>query len=160
MLLLVLAACSSAPAEAPPLPGGFHPVAIDALRDEIGSRQARPRIYNFWATWCGPCMRELPDIKRVADSRDDVELVLVNVDMPSLHDTKVKATLERLGLAGFRSLGLVDPDPAGALNQLDGWPNSVPVTLLVAADGTRAKQFNVSVDEARLNQAVDSVVAR
>lgn len=102
-------------------------------------------------------MRELPALRVFGETHPNVDLVLVNVDLPSLHDTRVRATLERMKLTEFENLALDDADPAYALNQLDGWPNSIPVTLVVSSRGERVRQFNTSVDGAMLEAALKGV---
>ncbi len=159
MIALVLFACSTEPAAPAPPPAGFFPLEVEKITAEMGSSQAQPRVYNFWATWCGPCMRELPHLHEVAESRDDFELVLVNVDLPDLHDTKVKATLSRLGLESYRNLALTTDDPVAAMMQVEDWPNTVPVTMLVQPDGSKFNQFNVAISADRLNTELDAMHA-
>src|SRR5512137_1558298 len=45
-------------------------------------------IINFWATWCKPCIKELPDFERInADYRNEkVKVILVSLDFPNKHD--------------------------------------------------------------------------
>lgn len=153
-LLLVLLGCGApAPSPVPP-PPGLESVTIDPLLVEIGAAHGRPRIYNFWATWCGPCMRELPALRAFGRAHPEVDLILVNVDHPDLLEKRVRPTLDRMKLLGFRNLALDDPDPARALTRLQGWPNSIPVTLVVDGAGTRLKQFNTQVDERQLVAAL------
>jgi thiol-disulfide isomerase/thioredoxin len=157
MIALALFACSTEPAAPAPPPAGFFPVEVSAIVDEMAAEQAKPRVYNFWATWCGPCMRELPALRSVAASRDDFELVLVNVDLPDLHDTKVRPAMKRLDLEGLRNLALVSTDPAGDMLQVEDWPSTLPVTMIVRPDGTKAQQFNVGITAKRLNAALDDL---
>ncbi|MEZ4323171.1 MAG: TlpA disulfide reductase family protein [Myxococcota bacterium] len=158
MFALLLIACNPAPPPPAPLPVGFHEVGIDAIVDEMASTQARPRVYNFWATWCAPCMQELPELREFSDARNDVDLVLVNVDTANVQQSRVRPVLQRLHLDQVRSLGLADPDPVYALGKLEGWPNSLPVTMVVSASGERTGQFNVSVTRDRLDRAIDELV--
>lgn len=150
MIALVLA-CTTVP---PKPPTGFHPVSIDALKSELSGVQQNPRIYNFWATWCGPCMREIPEVRAYAAAHPDVDVVFVNVDVPSLHGTKVAATIDRMDMTRFRNVALASKDPAVDLHGIDGWPDSVPVTFVVRPDGSKAKQFNVAIDASTLDKAV------
>ena len=41
--------------------------------------RGRPRLINFWATWCGPCRIEMPEIVRAASANDDLLVIAMNV---------------------------------------------------------------------------------
>lgn len=151
--LLQLLACTVEPPD-PPVGKRFEGMTVTALTAEITAPRRRPRIYNFWATWCQPCIAELPMLRDYARAHDDVELILVNVDLPSLRPGKVEGTVRQLDLKGFRNLAIDDDDPAFALMALEGWPQSVPVTLVVSAAGARVHQFNTRVDGAMLDRAL------
>jgi thiol-disulfide isomerase/thioredoxin len=59
----------------------------------------RPTLVNFWATWCGPCRAEFPDLVKInEDYRDrDLRFLLVSVDTVSLVDTSVSDFLKSYG---------------------------------------------------------------
>jgi len=92
--------------------------------------RGRPLLVNFWATWCPPCIRELPELDRFASSHDK-QLRVLGLAVDSLgpvQDFLKKQPLGfAIGLAGFagtelaRSLG----NSAGAL----------PFTALLDAQG-------------------------
>ncbi|MCA9569053.1 MAG: TlpA family protein disulfide reductase [Myxococcales bacterium] len=158
--LFALLACMPEPPplpEPPPAPAGVRSLAIQPLVDELSAPRQRPRVYNFWATWCGPCLAELPALRQFGRAHPEVDVVFVNVDMPSLLDTRVKPTVARMDLEGFEHIALDSEDPAYALNRVQGWPNSVPVTLVVSSTGERVKQFNTRVDERILTHALSGV---
>ena len=44
-----------------------------------GRKNNKPVFINFWATWCGPCVGELPDLQKVYDEyKDKVDFVFIN----------------------------------------------------------------------------------
>lgn len=158
LALLLSLACQTGPAD-PPVREGLEPTTVPALTEELGATRSRPRIYNYWATWCGPCIQELPTLRDWARTHDGAELILVNVDHPSLRESQVRAAVARLDLQGFRNLAVEDEDPAYALMALEGWPQSVPVTMVVSASGERVRQFNVRVNASMLDRAVAEAAA-
>jgi thiol-disulfide isomerase/thioredoxin len=46
----------------------------------IGSWPNKPLLINFWATWCGPCLREIPMLKKTQDAHPEVQIVGIAVD--------------------------------------------------------------------------------
>jgi len=55
------------------------------LRQELQSHKGRPLVLHFWATWCGPCLSELPVLARLAEDvqRRGVDFIAVSLDSPS-----------------------------------------------------------------------------
>ncbi len=53
-------------------------IALKNLLRRDGANN-KPLLVNFWATWCEPCRRELPDLQALADRRDDVRVVGVDI---------------------------------------------------------------------------------
>ncbi len=83
MLLLLFAACrdSGMPARltiGDPLPG-FSLPALDGSEVESGSLAGKMVVLNFWATWCQPCLREIPELQQLATD-DRLEVVGIALD--------------------------------------------------------------------------------
>ncbi len=94
------------------------------------------RLINVWATWCGPCVIEFPDLValyRIYRGRD-FEVITLNADDPQQHD-KVRAFLEEQH-ASMRNLAWRSGDPYAMIEAFDPkWPGALPYTLLVAPGG-------------------------
>ena len=51
-----------------------RPVTMAAFR-------GRPLLVNLWATWCGPCIVEMPSLDRLAAARSDIQVIALSQDM-------------------------------------------------------------------------------
>lgn len=52
------------------------PVALSSTRGQV-------TVLDFWATWCGPCLRSMPKLEQLARSRSDVAVLAINTDDPA-----------------------------------------------------------------------------
>ena len=53
-------------------------------QQSIQSWPGKPLLINFWATWCGPCLREIPMLKELQTARPDMQVVGIAIDKPDL----------------------------------------------------------------------------
>ena len=87
-------------------------------------------IVNFWATWCAPCVTELPELAEAAHLlSDDVDVVLISVDRKGAQHAQT--FLDERNITGVIS----------AHNPKSDWPRSLklrglPSTYLISADQT------------------------
>lgn len=89
-------------------------------------------IVNFWATWCKPCIEELPDFERTfAEYKDkNVELILVSLDMPSMWKSKLEPYVEEHDLKG-EVIILDDPKMNDWIPKIDAdWDGGIPASLI------------------------------
>lgn len=61
-----------------PLPAGFSVEQLDGESIALDSLRGRPFAINLWATWCGPCQREMPMLVETARANPDVPVLLIN----------------------------------------------------------------------------------
>ncbi len=131
---------------APPLRGAFGenftlldppvPAPPDAFTDLAGNRvrladfEGRVVLLNFWATWCAPCVREMPSLDRLQAALGDRALRVVAVSIDRGGVTAIRRFATRLGLA---HLGLYH-DPKGALFRAFG-VTGLPASFLIDRNG-------------------------
>lgn len=144
------AACARSSGSGDVLPDVVVP-ALDGS-GELGLRTIEgPAVINLWATWCEPCKRELPDFQAVHDARGgEARFIGINIG----DDAEETATyLAAVGVTFEQYLDL------GA-EVTDGLQTAtLPVTVVVAADGSIDEVHVGPMSRAELNAAIDVVSA-
>ncbi|OFX78021.1 MAG: hypothetical protein A2X19_07265 [Bacteroidetes bacterium GWE2_39_28] len=92
-------------------------------------------VVNFWATWCGPCVKELPHFMEVYEefkSNKKFKMILVSLDDSDNLETAVKSFIVRMNLKG--EIYLLDDikkmnEWIPAVNK--DWSGSIPATLVI-----------------------------
>jgi peroxiredoxin len=112
-------------------------------------------LVSFWATWCGSCIHEFPDMEdtfRMYSVRD-FELVTVSANMPDEKDS-VMHLLQKMH-ATSRNLLFDSNDTAALQAAFDPkWESAVPYTVLIAPDGGILYQKQGSVDVLELRRTI------
>jgi thiol-disulfide isomerase/thioredoxin len=89
-------------------------------------------ILNFWATWCVPCRKELPEFQKLYEnySGEKVSLILVSLDFPKQIQSGVMPFLEKNRITAPVVL-LNDPNSNEWIDKVDpAWSGSLPATLI------------------------------
>lgn len=145
------AAASAEPAVAagPPLPAATQLTDLDGTRHSFGEWRGKLLLVNFWATWCAPCLKEIPLLVQVQKDYGPRGLQIVGpaIDDP---DEVRKAAKGPLAI-NYPVIVGTQEQMLGLLNEVGNTVGALPFTLLVAADGTVVHQQlgEFSVDELR-----------
>lgn len=97
-------------------------------------------VINFWATWCSPCVTELPYFEEAATKfkNDNAEFTLVSLDFPSQAESRLIPFLKEKNIS-LKVLLMEDLDYDKWLSKVDGsWKGNLPATLIINnAEGKR-----------------------
>ena len=89
-------------------------------------------VINFWATWCAPCVKELPYFETLNANYSDknVEVILVSLDFPRQIETKLKPFLKKKALKS-EVVVLDDVDANSWIPKVnENWSGAIPATLI------------------------------
>jgi len=104
---------------------------FDGFEPLLHKKDDTLRIINFWATWCKPCVKELPAFKRVAKefSGEKVKVIFVSLDFPGQLEQKLIPFVEERKLENV--ILLDDPKSNTWIPKVDeSWSGAIPATLL------------------------------
>lgn len=124
------------------------------------SRADHPLIINFWATWCKPCVAEMPYIQQAAQQYKDsgIELILVSLDFPEAFPNDISEFIKSKNLEGtFFWLDETDADHfCPALEKK--WQGSIPATLFLNNKTKFRKFFETKISEAELHKSISEML--
>lgn len=120
-----------------------------SLSDYIG----KPTVVNFWASWCGPCMREMPDFQKLYDELgSEVNFLMVNMTDGS-RETVNRASGFIKG-EGYTFPVFYDTEQDAAATYA---VYSIPATYFVDADGNGVAYASGAIDEATLRKGISMI---
>lgn len=133
-------------AEETPLPDGTLLAFRDDTDVDVHDWVGQPLVVNFWATWCPPCVEEMPDFQEVADQLEG-RLTVLGINAQDSADA-ARAFVDDLGITYELAR---DPraEYFGAVRGF-GWPT----TLLVDADGLIRYRHTGPLDAGRLRELI------
>ena len=102
----------------------------------LNLKDDKVHVVNFWATWCAPCVKELPHFEDLRENykNKDVEVFLVSLDFPKQYDKKLKPFIKKHNLQS-RVLVLDDVDMNSWIPKInEDWDGAIPVTIIYKND--------------------------
>ena len=139
---------SAATAEAGPHKGvdrGHKGQPLPAIRlddgSALGGPAGKPFLVNVWATWCAPCVKELPTLDRLAE-REKRSLGVIAVSQDDAPHASVVAFLDKLNIKNAAT----HQDSKMALSGALGPDTVLPTTILYDAEGKEVWRYVGDLD--------------
>jgi thiol-disulfide isomerase/thioredoxin len=115
-------------------------------------------VINFWATWCAPCIKELPLFEKVNAERKDVKVTLVSMDLDlDPNPAKVHRFVTKRKLAST-VLILDENDPNVYIDEIEKqWSGALPATIVINSKTGKRKFVEKELHEGDLEKLIDEV---
>jgi thiol-disulfide isomerase/thioredoxin len=133
-------------------------VKLPDLQRMIDEPSDKIKVINFWATWCAPCIKELPLLEKQQASRQDVQVLLVSMDMDlDPNPEKVYRFVDRKKLQS-KVIILDERNPNEWIDKIEKtWTGALPATIVVNTRNGKRKFVEKELHEGELEKLISEV---
>ncbi|HVJ39113.1 MAG TPA: TlpA disulfide reductase family protein [Stenotrophomonas sp.] len=120
---------------------------VDGQSYDLAAHRGKWVVVNFWATWCAPCLKEMPELSALHAMRDNIEVV--GLAYEDIEPAEMQAFLKAHPVA--YPIAIVDTYQPPADFAV---PRGLPMSYLIGPDGKVAKQFLGPVEARDIEAAI------
>lgn len=144
----------AAPAPAPaPTPAAasdtpeLRIATLDGKTYDLAEHRGKWVVVNFWATWCAPCIKEMPELSALDAMREHIEVI--GLAYEEIEKADMQAFLKKHPVSyPIAVIDVADPPPSFDT------PKGLPMTYLIGPDGKIAEKFLGPVDAKKIEDAI------
>jgi thiol-disulfide isomerase/thioredoxin len=119
----------------------------------LSAWRGRPLLVNFWATWCGPCVIEMPELESLAQSYPTVQFVGVGIDSAD----NIRTFIRKVQVS--YPLLVMDTGGTDLIRALGNAPGGLPFTVIFNADGSINRKILGRIDRDDVAGTLSAVIA-
>ena len=138
---------ATSPAKAAPTIPSLRVTTLDGAHYDLAAHRGKWVVVNFWATWCAPCLKEMPELSALHAMRDNIEVV--GLAYEDIEPAEMQAFLKAHPVA--YPIAIVDTYQPPADFAV---PRGLPMSYLIGPDGKVAKQFLGPVEARDIEAAI------
>jgi thiol-disulfide isomerase/thioredoxin len=134
-------------------------VKLHKLQELIAANSGNIEVINFWATWCAPCIKELPLFEKItAEKHPDIHVTLVSMDLDlDPNPEKVYKFIARKNIQS-RVLLLEEKNPNAWISQIDKeWSGALPATIVINQKTGKRKFVEKELHDGDLEKLIAEV---
>ncbi len=159
-VLLAFAAGVAPAAPATPAAPPVQLITAAQRREQLGAQRGKVIVLNLWATWCMPCLKEIPVLLQVTRQLEPrgVALIGVSMDEPQALQSQVEPFRLKF-FPGFRTWLRAEPDMDSFASVLDpAWNEILPTTYIIGRDGKLRTKIQGARSEAQFRAVIEAAL--
>lgn len=135
-------------------------VSAAALKDRIAAAKGKVLVINFWATWCPPCINEMPELAKFYSAyKDKLVFISISADHPETIEKNVRPFLAKMSLPfPIEVVSEADPGIVSETLGIENWVGGLPATFVYDAAGNLHKEWYEEVTQETLRSVVDPLL--
>lgn len=122
---------------------------FNGLKPYLSKENDTTYIINFWATWCGPCVKELPNFEKISadNKKEKIKVILVSLDFFKTYQKRLLPFISKQNIKS-KVILLNDPDSNSWIEKVDkNWSGAIPATLIYKNQKKIFKEGELSYKE-------------
>jgi thiol-disulfide isomerase/thioredoxin len=133
-------------------------VTLSRFQEMVQGEKEHIQVVNFWATWCAPCIKELPLFEKVTRDNKEIKVRLVSMDMDlDPNPEKVRKFASRKKIQS-EVLILNEKNPNEWIDKIDkSWSGALPATMVVNNKNGKRKFVERELHEGELEKLIAEV---
>ncbi|MCX7636912.1 MAG: TlpA family protein disulfide reductase [Cyclobacteriaceae bacterium] len=133
-------------------------VKLPELKALLNAPSEKIQVINFWATWCAPCVKELPLFEKLGQEYPNVKVTLVSMDLDlDPNPDKVYRFIARKKIQSD-VLILDEKDPNSYIDQIDKrWSGALPATIIINPKTGQRKFIGRELHEGELEKLIAEI---
>lgn len=107
-------------------------VPVSELKQRIEAASDTIYVVNFWATWCLPCVKEIPEFNKIPTTyrQKPVKVIMANLDFPNQKESRVLPFLQKNTVA-HEVIMTITPRGGEWIDSMDeAWSGAIPATII------------------------------
>lgn len=137
-----------------------RPVRWADLENRFANGKDTLYVVNLWATWCAPCVKELPYFDRLPSriASRPVKVILVSMDFLSQLQSAVIPFVQKQKIRA--EVRIIDePDQQTFIDQVDkNWSGAIPVTIIFDSKGNKKYFYEKEFSQQELSLSIDNIL--
>jgi thiol-disulfide isomerase/thioredoxin len=133
-------------------------IRLKDLQKVLTTSTDRIQVFNFWATWCAPCVKEIPLFEKLNQENNSVDVTLVSMDFDlDPNPDKVNRFVVRKNIQS-KVVILTETDPNSWIDKIDKeWTGVLPATLIINTKSGKRKLVQKELHEGDLEKLIEEV---